>query len=629
MTLEERIKIVSMAGSDLAFREEFNALCASNVDFFINTCLFICEPRAGADLTNLPFLLRGFQEDYVRQVDGHINSDKDLLTDKTREMGVTWMVEAVLLHHWLFERGFVAIVSSITEDKIDKPDDPSCLFWKFDFMIESLRWSVPWLYPDGYVKARPNRTHMKLFNPATGSIINGEVMGKNLGRSGRAKVIFPDEFAEAAYPADSWASSSRSTNCRLPVFTPKGMNFAGRLANPPKGRKRSVDRITLHWMLDETKNYYEVTDRKTKKIIAFGNGEAPEHVITSLEWEVKYPWYETAKARIDYDDVKIAQELDVNYADSASDLMYPQIRRARYGTYPYNPAFPLYATMDYGVGDMCTIVWVQYNHLEKRFVFIDCFQRNARTIHWYIPFLLGSEYLYLGQAEGGYTPDEVRKIHDHNAYKGKYTAFYGDPSGKNRNQVTNTSVISEMAKFGILTKTNHKMNTYEVRHKLTQKLLLNSDFDEDMCAGVIDALENSKFKQSSDDKFKPIHDEFSHYRTAVEFLAVNHTHGFNAAIPGKASELIEENIQEYQDKIQEEEELAQLYPNSYGLIVPMLNKVEIDPESRQIVHHGPHGEIRAKGPFDLLKVLRAKEREQERRQKLLSGKDFSKRGYRR
>lgn len=631
MTLDERIDILRGIGNDPLLQQEHKALCAQDVAFFINTALFICEPRGTTDLVDLPYLLRSFQEDYVRELSWHIDNDESLLTDKTREMGVTWMVEAVLLHRWLFNRGFVSIVSSITEDKIDKSDDPTCLFWKFDYMIESLKWTAPWLYPEDYVKTRPFRTHMKIFNPSMQSIINGEVMGPNLGRSGRAKCIFLDEFAEATNPSASWASSSRTSYCRIVVFTPKGNNFAGRLANPPKGIKATINKITLHWIIDETKNHYEIHE-KGKGIIERGNGEAPQWALSDVRrFQVIYPWYEKAKAEVNYDPVKIAQELDVNYADSAEGLMYPQIRRARFGKFVFNPSFPLYLAMDYGVSDACTLVWAQYNHFLKRFVFIDGFSKNGRGILWYVPFILGPEYIYLGDKEGGYTPDEIAMIHDHAKFKGMYTAFYGDPSGKNRNLVTNTSVIQELAKFGIHTQCNHKMNNYEIRHKRTQSLILNSDFDEDRAAEIIDALENSKFKET-ETTFKPIHDEFSHFRTAVEYLAVNHRHGFNADTPTPESLLLAEINDSELSRETPKPEVVLREIIRPGQSVPTPAWVgEYNREDRQIVIHGPGKEFIGVGPQDILKQLAARERKQDEIQKRLDeARGRSKKGgYRR
>lgn len=626
MTLDERIDILRGIGDDPALQAEHAALCAEDTSFFINTALFICEPR-GTSLVDLPYLLRGFQEEYIQELDWHIDNNKNLLTDKTREMGVTWAVEAVLFKRWLFNRGFVSIVSSITEPKIDQSDNPSCLFWKFDYMLESLKWSTPWLYPKGYKKQRPFRSHMKLYNPDVESIIYGEVMGPNLGRSGRSRVIFLDEFAEAKSPSESWASSSRTTNCRIVVFTPKGMNFAGRLANPPKGTPRTINKITLHWMIDETKNAYEVYDKKTGDLIETGNGPAdPKYTSDVRQFLVVYPWYEKAKAEVNFDPVKIAQELDVNYLDSVEGLMYPQIRMSRFGQMAYNPSFPLYCSMDYGVGDSCTLVWIQYNPFEKRFVFIDCFEANGKGILWYVPFILGSEYAYLGEAEGGYSPTQWAKIHDHDAYRGKYTAFYGDPSGRNRNHVTNTSVISELAKFGITVISSYKMNNYEIRHKLTQAMLLNSDFNEDACAGVIDAIENSRFKQTSDNKFTPIHDEFSHYRTAVEYFAVNQRHGFHGKTLTKETEAILSVSDESGltsavtfEKPDPRMTIREIILPGRAEPVPTWTG-EYDQEARQMILHGEDTLIISSGPLDMMRQLKAREEKADELKKILEGK---------
>ena len=201
MTLKERIDIQQLAESDEAFRLLHIEMCRRDVCYFINTCLNIFEPReTKQDWSDIPYLLRGFQEDTARKIRERMEKGKDLLIDKTREMGVTWLVLAVYLHAWLFEDKFTAIVSSITEQKIDHKDNPSCLLWKFDYMVDSLKVNAPYLWIEEYRELTSRSiTHMRRYNPRNKSLIVGEVMGPNLGRSGRAKTMFLDEFAEAVF----------------------------------------------------------------------------------------------------------------------------------------------------------------------------------------------------------------------------------------------------------------------------------------------------------------------------------------------------------------------------------------------------------------------------------------------
>jgi hypothetical protein len=519
VTLEQRAAVLYAAQNDLnGFRAQFDHSCATSARFFINFCLWINEPRGDSDLREVPYLLRGFQNDYVDELQKSLEGDYSLLTEKTREMGATWAVLAVIGWGWLFQRRFSALLGSITEQKIDSKSDDKSLFAKLDFMIESLKIDTPWLYPRGYKHDQPHRTHMKMVNPVTKGQITGEVMGSNWGRSGRVKVAFPDEFAEAPFPQATWAASSRTTNVRWPVFTPKGMNFAGQLANPRQGSPRTIRKVTLHWLVDETKNYYEIRSNADGRVLFSGNGTPPLEELHHPEALAPlYPWYEDAKAALNHDPVAIAQELDVNYNESLEGQMYPQIGRSviRKGV-SYDPALKLFCAMDYGVDDFCALVWFQFNPYTQRFPFVSSYQNRGKSIKWYIPFITGRD-TGLGQGEGGYSPYEMGIIARHSAFWGRYTAFYGDPAGKQRNPVTATSVIDALAEHGIYVITNDKARTFQPRREAVQMALPFCDFDEDNCMDLVQSIRDSRIKPNG----KPVHGPESHYRSAIEYGFVN------------------------------------------------------------------------------------------------------------
>ena len=525
--LSTRAHILAGLEDGTISQEDFKAACAASLRFFASTCLFVFEPRSeDATLKDIPFTPRSFQTQYLDTLQKHVEAGEDLLTDKSREMGVTWMVLMALVWKWIFEPKFAALISSMTVEKIERKGDPSCLFWKVDYLVECLGWTVPWLMPKGYKPAEPYATHMKRVNPENGSVLTGETMGPNLGRSGRARVIFLDEFAEAEYQEATWAACSRTSECRLVVFTPKGLNFAGRMANPKRGEAPAINKVTLHWMIDETKNGYQIFSGTTGMLLSKGFGVPDPELYRQSPDAMPpiYPWYEDAKRRVGWDAVKIAQELDVNYTESVDGIMYPQIERARFMNIPYDPSLTLYLSMDYGLSDETAMIWIQWDHRLRRFRAIDSFKKNGKTIKWFIPFITGGS-VGLGQSEGGYSGPERDMIDRHIAFQGRYTDFFGDPAGKNRNQVTNTSVVSELDKHGIYVTSNSKMNSYEVRKLHTGSILPLFDFDEIRCADLIDDIRNSRSKTGADGRAIPIHGPESHFRTALEFFSVNQPHG--------------------------------------------------------------------------------------------------------
>lgn len=531
MTLEERAAIIAEAESSEENKKLHLAACAGDPIFFCNTCLWVNEPRHDNKSAprDQPYILRDFQEDAARVILSHIKNGEDIAVDKTREMGVTWLVLWILLHGWLFESSFLAILTSITEDKIDRHGDLKTLFGKLDYLINSLLWSTPWVYPEGYKDRQPYRTHMNRFHPSNRSHIAGEVMGPNLGRSGRSRVMFMDEFAEAAEPEEAWASSSRTTDCRVVVYTPQGMNFIGKLVNQPPGKPPLIDRISLHWKIDPTKNRYDVVDIEGN-ILLSGNGEAPSGALAIPgAVEIVYPWYKDACTRLANSPSKIAAELNVDYSQSVEGSMYPQISRSRITRVDFDPAMPLYCSMDYGLQDECAFIWAQWDKRTGRFRIIDSFKSSGKTIRWYIPFLTGSD-IALGEAEGGYNAEQLEMIVRHGVYFGRYHDFYGDPAGRQRNQVTATSVIDVLRHHGIHVRTSHKANSYEVRKHAVASALPFTDFDEIRCHQLIEDIRNSRQNASG----TPLHSSESHFRSALEYLFVNQPHGIELAIPSEA-----------------------------------------------------------------------------------------------
>jgi hypothetical protein len=58
------------------------------------------------------------QREIVEDVHYAFSNDQSLLIEKSREAGITWGVCAYVVWHWLFDREFVAIMTSEDKDKI-------------------------------------------------------------------------------------------------------------------------------------------------------------------------------------------------------------------------------------------------------------------------------------------------------------------------------------------------------------------------------------------------------------------------------------------------------------------------------------------------------------------------------
>lgn len=230
--------------------------------------------------SHIPFLLYPRQEEWVHWLINQWKTSKPGLCDKSREMGVSWLMVAASSSIALFNDGVSIGLGSRKQEYVDKLGDPKSLLHKARQFILS----CPKEFTGSWDIDR-HAPHMRITFPDTNSIISGEA-GDGIGRGDRASIYFVDEAAWLPRPELVEASLSQTTNCRIDVSTPRGMNN-------PFARKRFGGRVsvfTIHWRDDPRKDE---------------------------------DWYRNKCHDLDEDPVVIAQELDLDYAASVSGILIP------------------------------------------------------------------------------------------------------------------------------------------------------------------------------------------------------------------------------------------------------------------------------------------------------------------
>ena len=227
----------------------------------------------------IPFLLFPRQEEWVNWFLMRWKSREPGLTEKSREMGLSWLFVAVSAVMCLLYNSLSVGFGSRKEEYIDSRGDPKSLFYKVRQFISHL----PKEFQGGWDEIK-HAPYMRIFFPETGSVITGEA-GDNIGRGDRTSFYFVDESAFLPRPQLVEASLSATTNCRQDVSTPHGMNN-------PFARKRfggKVNVFTFHWRDDPRKDE---------------------------------EWYRKKCYEID-DPVVIAQEIDLSYSASIEGIVIP------------------------------------------------------------------------------------------------------------------------------------------------------------------------------------------------------------------------------------------------------------------------------------------------------------------
>lgn len=257
-----------------------------------------------------PFCTYPFQDDALLELVEIIKTSDglhttDLLWEKSRDMGATWMILGAFTWFWLNpEEPSDFLLGSRKEDYVDKLGDPRTHFHKIRYLLDRL---PEWLLPKGFNR-RKHDTFMKLQNPVTGGSITGESNNANFSTQGRYTAVLFDEFGKwEGTDTAAWTSAGDASPCRIANSTPFGA--AGKhyeLATDGKTRK-----IIMHWSLHPEKR--EGLACYWPKLEEAGN------YVDEYNWVgLTSEWYEREKLRRTAQE--IAQELDIDYIGAGSPI---------------------------------------------------------------------------------------------------------------------------------------------------------------------------------------------------------------------------------------------------------------------------------------------------------------------
>jgi phage terminase large subunit len=277
---EWRMKRLNRIRSDPSVLPAMKEFYRDNPAQFITDWGVTYDPRnAERGLPTLvPFLLFPRQEEWVTWFLDRWKSQEDGITEKTRDMGMSWLTMAMSCTVCLFNRQVAVGCGSRKEEYVDVLGDPDSLFEKARIFLQNL----PIEFRGGWDR-KQNASYMKLQFPESGSILSGEA-GDGIGRGGRASFYIVDESAFLSRPQLVDASLSQTTNCRQDVSTPNGRanSFAERRHNG------KIKVFTFHWRDDPRKDQ---------------------------------AWYDKQVGRLD--PVTIAQEIDIDYSASVEGVLIP------------------------------------------------------------------------------------------------------------------------------------------------------------------------------------------------------------------------------------------------------------------------------------------------------------------
>lgn len=246
---------------------------------FINDWGITFDPRnvnQGLPPT-MPFVLFKRQVECLQFMHGQWQEGRPGLIEKSRDVGLSWLVVGLGCAMCVLNDDFVAGYGSRKEEYVDKLGHPKSLFYKARLFMKYL----PREFRAGWSEA--TSPHMRLEFPETRSVITGEA-GDNIGRGDRTSVYYVDESAYLERANLIEASLSATTNCRIDLSSVNGMGnvFA------EKRHSGRVPTFVFDWRDDPRKDD---------------------------------EWY--AKQCETLDPITIAQEIDRNYLASVEGQVIP------------------------------------------------------------------------------------------------------------------------------------------------------------------------------------------------------------------------------------------------------------------------------------------------------------------
>lgn len=468
-----RAATLSNCYRDEQFRAAVIDICNKNFLYWINTFGWIYEPRKkqyealGYDNPHLLFLTWPFQDNFIRWLIKKIQNGNDGVVEKSRDMGVTWMVLAIYLWMWLFHGGGNDfLIGSRKEEYVDKTDLMDALFPKLRYLLYR---QPDFLMPHGFNK-RKHDTYMRLVNPETKSFIKGEANNKNFGTSGRYKSSLVDEFAKWDHTdQDAWQSLSDATPSRIAISSAKGTtNQFYRLRSGLAGE--DIELYTLLWKLHPLKD------------------EA---------------WYQKEKLRRTKED--LAAEVDIDYSASITSPAYLFSKGLHVTKVPYNKNWPIELTCDFNVNPMC---WALAHDKDEMSLYFDEVAIKHKTT----------------------TSKAIAKFcKKYKKHKEKKLYVYGDASGaygSTKSKESDYDIIKSIVRqygWEVITMVPRKNPPIKERLNATNKRLQDHENDwkpyvkvDLSCKTIIDSMEQTQTKDDGIDKSQNI----EHMSDAVSYREV-------------------------------------------------------------------------------------------------------------
>ena len=340
--LRWRARLREAAIDDLELRAALKQACFDDPLFFFMFAAWLIEPRSASK--TIPFVLYPHQRPAIMALvnsvkSASLNSEEpiDVVFDKSRAQGATWICLYVILWFWLHEPMFAAGIISRNIEAVDKRNYPGSLFPKLDWAISML---PRWLLPEGFNAGKDrSQTDHVWHNRENGAAIVGTACTPEAFSGDRLTVVFYDEAAKVDHDdfQEGMNSIQHVTLVRWIVSTHYG--DSGPFYEMVFGDAAGI-KVVLDWKDNPSQNRlaYSFVNGRAIPLHKEDFGELWQYteenqaMLSKLkrrgfvkEGRIRSPWYDRKCAQKGATPRGIAQDLDRDPRSTVGKMFPPEI----------------------------------------------------------------------------------------------------------------------------------------------------------------------------------------------------------------------------------------------------------------------------------------------------------------
>ncbi len=302
LNINYRANVLHDAEYDKGFQADLMAASKESLLFWVNTFVWTFHQfdvegdtgeRKEAEQVHNPFNSWEIQDILFERLVWHLANAKDILINKSRDMGASWICTIFLHWLWLFRPDSQLLELSRTEPYVDQAGNMKALFQKHDYINT---WLPEWMVPPQCGVGQKYRTKMHLYNILNGSCIDGESTTEHAASGDRRLVALLDEFAKVKHGQLMRSATRDAALLRIVNST---------VAGP--GTEYSK------WKNDGTIIVFPLMwwDHPDK-----GKGRRVDQDRVTNAWKIRSPWYDNeAEVR---SPKEMAREIDANDLEAGS-----------------------------------------------------------------------------------------------------------------------------------------------------------------------------------------------------------------------------------------------------------------------------------------------------------------------